>query len=212
KQFCNFKSLYVVPNALNNLNFSRRVKKINRDKTKLFFIGRLIETKGVAESIKALSILKDEGIENVILDIAGDGPFQEELKKISIELGVNNSCNFVGPIFDEQKNELWEASDILVFPTYFKEGLPYALLEALATGTPSITTAAGGIPEIIDDNIEGIIVEPKNALQVAEAIKYLIQNPDKYELMSIACLEKAQNKFSILNLANKIDNIYLSLL
>ena len=150
----------MVPNAIDVAAFTNQIsEKINHSsEITLVYIGRLVDTKGIKEGIEALALLKQQGYQNLKFNIAGTGPYEQSLKDLAINLNINDSVEFMGPVFGEQKIQFWNHATILVFPTYFDEGLPYTLLEALASGTPSITTRVGGIPEVIEDGVQGLFV------------------------------------------------------
>lgn len=209
--FCAFKSLHVVPNAI-DLNALKITKKQHDGEFIFVYIGRLIDTKGVKEGIEALAILSQEGYKNISFKIAGSGPYENELKQLSISLGVDKLVNFLGSIFGATKIQFWQNADLLVFPTYFDEGLPYTILEALASGTPVITTKIGGIPEAIEDGVQGLFVPPKNAEAVAEAIKAILSNQTLLEEMSELCVKRAHQEYSIDRLADQFTSIYKSML
>ncbi len=211
--FCHFKALTVVPNAIDVTVFTTNVTEKNNtsDEITLVYIGRLVDEKGIKESIEALSLLKQQGYKNVTFKIAGTGPYEQSLKHLVDELNVNDNVEFMGPIFGEQKIQFWHDATILVFPTYFDEGLPYTLLEALASGTPSITTRVGGIPEVIEDGIHGLFVEEKNPEAIANAIKTMVSDKSLLKTMSEECIKRANEHYSIARLSKQIEAIYENL-
>jgi len=99
------------------------------------------------------------------------------------------------------------AFDIFILPS-IKEGLPYTIIEAVAAGVPIITTNVGGIPEMIDDNVSGILIQPKNSHQLAEKITYLINNPEKAQDMAQKARQKTEQEFSLEKMIEKTKNLY----
>lgn len=210
KGFCNYNAVKVVPNAVDVDAFNGISAKKGFDSSKitLAYIGRLVEAKGVKEVIEALATLKQQGYVNLQFKIAGSGPYEENLKRLADELSVNDSTVFMGPIFGDKKMQFWADADILAFPTYFDEGLPYTILEALASGTPVITTRVGGIPEVIEEGRQGIFVEPKNPEAIVNAVKKMVSDTSLMMTMSEACNESAHRQYSIERLSNQIETIY----
>ncbi|WP_197471678.1 MULTISPECIES: glycosyltransferase family 4 protein [Methylomonas] len=207
KSFCQYKKLMVVPNAIDS-NLAVKPKSISLDAVRLLYIGRLTREKGILQVIEALSELKSRGYKNIYLDIAGEGPFENELKQVAEALKLEDECKFLGLVTGNIKQLLWEKASLFVFPTYFKEGLPYALLEALASATPSITTAAGGIPEIIVDKFNGLIIQPLNMMGVVHAVEFLVKNPEIYSELSSNALVKARTEFDLNSLRSSFQYMY----
>lgn len=133
--------------------------------TKLLFVGRLSKEKGVELLIQALANTPD-----VKLSIVGDGIERDKLKKLTEELNLENRVEFLGNVkwgtdlFSVVKN-----SDCLVLPSY-SEGLPLVLVEAMSFGVPVIATDVGGIPEIVDDGVNGFLCKSGDVESLMETI------------------------------------------
>ncbi|HPA99437.1 MAG TPA: glycosyltransferase, partial [Candidatus Marinimicrobia bacterium] len=91
-----------------------------------------------------------------------------------------------------------------VLPSYYNEGVPKSLIEALSIGRPLITTDRPGCREVINDGKNGIIIQPKNVEQLVNAIEYMIQNPDERIRMGIESRLYAEIKFDV----NKVNEIF----
>jgi len=135
-------------------------------------VGRLTEQKGfeyLLEAAKAvLTIRKD-----VVFIIAGDGPLRGKLYKHMDKLKLDGNVNFLG--FRKDILRILAAMDIFVMPS-IDEGLPIAMLEAMAVGLPVIVTSVGEIPRVIENKQNGILIEPKNSEMLANKIIYLMEN------------------------------------
>jgi len=92
--------------------------------------------------------------------------------------------------------ELIKASDVLVQPSISGEGLPRAVMESMAYGTPTVITTTGGGKEVVEDGVTGFVVPTHDARAIAEKIRYLQVNPDILQRMGQKCLETIDNKFS----------------
>jgi glycosyltransferase involved in cell wall biosynthesis len=138
--------VYVAANAIDVEPLVKPVRKGTAgDPLKLVFMGRLAREKGVYEIIEAVALLLHQGID-VILTIAGVGPEQSRLAERIAELGLSRSIVLKGAVFGEEKNAIWLESDVFVFPTFHREGLPYALLESMAACTVPVTCQSARYP------------------------------------------------------------------
>ena len=142
--------------------------------------------------LTAFAIVRKK-LDNIKLCLVGDGPLKKEIEKIADQLGISKDVIFTN--FVENVGEYLKAFNIFVLASR-KEGLGTSLIDALSVGLPIIATNAGGIPELIKDDKNGILVEAKNNIKLAEAIINLINNPQKQKELSIAAKSSAQ-KFSI---------------
>jgi glycosyltransferase involved in cell wall biosynthesis len=97
------------------------------------------------------------------------------MRRLSEDVGLNGSVIFAG--YREDAPRLMAAADVFVLPSE-QEGLPIALLEAMALGRPSIASAVGGIPEVINDGRDGLLIRPRDPAQLAEAIVALLSDDD----------------------------------
>jgi len=212
-QFCQTSHLRVIPNAIDLEAFTKSLEKNFQRKTfNLVYLGSLTPGKGLMETVEALGILrKDKGSPPFRYLIAGTGLLEAELKNRVIELNLQEQVQFVGSIFNMAKRNFWMDAHLFIFPSY-SEGLPYTLLESLATGTPVITTAVGAIPEVIEDQTHGILVKPGDIEGLAKVVKLLILNPDRLKIMSLNCIKRAHEYYGITRLADQFDDLYQFLL
>ena len=111
------------------------------------------------------------------LVMAGKGAMEEELKRMVLNLKIEQSISFVGFVPHEEIPALLQSIDIFVMPSCF-ETFGVAAVEAQATELPVVATRVGGIPEVVVDGVTGILVEPRNPEQLAEAILKLIEDPE----------------------------------
>jgi glycosyltransferase involved in cell wall biosynthesis len=107
--------------------------------------------------------------------ISGKGQSDEmhKLTSYAVKLGVRGNVIFTGYYPDNQLPKLYQAADVFAFSTFY-EHHPFAVLEALATGLPVVTTTVGGIPETIESGKNGFLVKPFNPRQFSEKILYLL--------------------------------------
>jgi glycosyltransferase involved in cell wall biosynthesis/protein-tyrosine-phosphatase len=131
--------------------------------------GRLAPVKGHEYLIRAAAYVAEEYPDVRVL-IVGSGPREQELRTLARMLGVDRICLFVDPAVDCRFSvyDLVGALDIFVMPS-LSEGIPMALLEAMALGRPAVASAVGGVPEIITDRVTGLLVEARSARAMADA-------------------------------------------
>ncbi|MFH1759245.1 MAG: glycosyltransferase family 4 protein [Patescibacteria group bacterium] len=153
-------------------------------------------TKGLKYLTEAVNILKSE-ICNLQLIIVGTGT----------AIGPKDDpWEYFGSFANTQDDRNANGIDIFVIPSV-KEGLPYVLLEAMAHGLPIIATTVGGIPEIIQDKQNGLLVPPKNSQALAAAIESLIKNPDLAQKLGQQAKEDVQ-QYSLEKMLEQIDVLY----
>jgi glycosyltransferase involved in cell wall biosynthesis len=144
--------------------------------------------------------------------IAGSGPYEAFLRKLVSQSGLGEIVEFLGPIFGADKMQFWEGIDIFVFPTFHREGLPYTILEALASGTPTLTTRVGGIPDVIQDGVQGVLLDDHYPGPVATAIEAMLSDRQRLREMSVAAMQRASDHYGVERLALQFDRIYRELL
>jgi glycosyltransferase involved in cell wall biosynthesis len=134
------------------------------------------EWKGLDVLLRAMALLR-EGDETVRLVLAGDGPLRSELQQLAASLHVDEQVQFIGYQSRPAVARLLNECMLFVLPSRY-ESLGIAVVEALACGKPVVATAVDGIPEIIEDGTNGILVEPEDARALAAAIRRLLGDAD----------------------------------
>ena len=137
-------------------------------------MARLIQKKGVDELVEAIRLLLPL-YPDIKLRIAGDGPWQSMLEARTRKLGLQRQVQFLGWV--EDVDSFLAGIDIFVLSSW-KEGAPYALLDAMAHGKAIVATNVGGIPEILHDDTAGLIVRPGDIRALVAAISFFITHPD----------------------------------
>ena len=136
----------------------------------LAFAGRLGPQKALGVALQAVAAVPD-----VSLAIAGDGPERDELEQRVSTLGLRDRVHFLGALSREDVLRLFRAADAVILSSSW-ENLPHTVLEALAVGTPVIATAVGGVPEIVRDGENGLLVPADDPVALAEAIRRLVSD------------------------------------
>ncbi len=176
----------------------------------LVYIGRIAREKGLYETMQGLRLAHELGVDARLI-VAGSGPEEPRLRRYAQALGIAPRVCFVGPISGTDKVKLLFGADVMVLPSY-SEGLPYALLEAMAAGIPVIATPVGAIPDVVSDGIHGYLVPPRDGKAIAGALAMLSSDREKIAWMSRACRRRVRAAFSIERLAQEFSYHYARLL
>jgi glycosyltransferase involved in cell wall biosynthesis len=160
---------------------------------------RLVAKKGIATALRAFKVFAAKYPRSSFA-IAGEGPMVGELRGLALELGIGEKVEFTGFLDQEALQELFFASHIFLHPSETvggdAEGVPNAMLEAMAGGLPVVATRHGGIPEVITDGENGLLCEEKNPPQVAHALLHLAGDSDFYRTLSKKASLSVREQFS----------------
>ncbi len=158
--------------------------------------GRLVPVKGHEYLIRAAAYIADARPDVRVL-IAGSGPREHELRALARSLGVDRRCLFVDPAVDARFNvyDLLAALDVFVLPS-LTEGIPMALLEAMALGRPAVASAVGGVPEVISDRATGLLIEPRSPRALADACLELTREREFAATLGAAGRRTVEAQFS----------------
>jgi glycosyltransferase involved in cell wall biosynthesis len=170
------------------------------------YFGRINREKGLQTLIRAMEKIKEGQ-----LLVAGQGEESGKLQRYVNENGIDN-VKFMGFMERGKLNELIRSSRFVVLPSEWYENSPSTVYESFALGKPVIGSRIGGIPELIEDGINGFLFEPKNVDELAEKIKYLYRHPLLAEKMGIAAREKVEEKYSEEEYYKKLLGLYDSLI
>ncbi len=165
--------------------------------TSPLIIGTLAElhkNKGLAYAIEGLAILKKQTQAPFVFVVLGDGEERTHLDAVVTRLELTHVVYLAG--YKEGGVELLSAFDIFLLPS-ITEAFPYAILEAGNVGLPVIATSVGGVPEVIDDMQSGILIQSKNPGEVARAIAYMIEHPERRTQFGVAIKERIRGRFDL---------------
>jgi glycosyltransferase involved in cell wall biosynthesis len=162
----------------------------------VLFVGRLGRTKGVFDILGAIPLVLASRKPVVFLFAGGatEAGILEEMQRYSKEADLGNSVQFLGEVTGQAKLDLFRRATLFVLPSY-GEGLPYALLEAMAVGLPVITTPVGAIPEIIEDGHHGFLIQPGDYIALAKSIIQLLEDQALAQRMGLANRLLIRNKY-----------------
>lgn len=193
----------VIHNGVDTAKFSpttdkRKVKAelgFNPDDLAIVSVGRLYARKGLFTLIESIPAVVSK-FPRAKFIISGKGQKGEMQKLINhaTQLGVRNNIVFTGYFPDAKLPKLYQAADVFAFSTFY-EHHPFAVLEALSTGLPVVTTKVGGIPETITDGKDGFLCEPFQPKQFSERIIFLLEHPKEAQEMAVSARETILERF-----------------
>lgn len=175
-----------------------------RESQTILFLGELCPRKGTDELISAMRIIQKQ-FPNAVLELGGNGNL-EKYRQQSTEL---SNINFLGWLDETGRKAAMSRASVYCLPSW-KEGLPMSILEAMSAGLPVVSTHIGGIPEAVEDNVTGLLVEPGNIEQLAFAIIFILSNKDTAMSMGEAGRIRHQELFSSLAMATGCISVYQS--
>ncbi len=193
------------PRPMNNT--LRAELGISQEEKAIGTIAALRSWKGHNYLLEAAKILieRRKGVKFVIV---GDGPRYTHLIEKAVSLGIKDWVLFLG--YRDDINDVLSALDMVVLPSYANEGVPQAILQAMAMEKPVIACNTGSIPEVTHDRETGILVEPKNSQALAESIALLLDTPDICSKVAINAKKFIESEYSLKNMVVKIEKVYNS--
>ncbi len=191
--------IVVLPNGINIPPISSRQYGTH----KLLFLGRICKEKGI-EELLAAAVELSQKYKDIQLYLGG--VFEDEsLKKLAEQ--HSEIITLLGWIEGCEKDNYLKCCDIFVLPSYF-EGQPVSVLEAMSYGSCVIATQVGGIPQMIEDNESGLLIEPGNQSALKEALMKALDDEKLCERLGASAREKVQKEFSIDQCVEKLLSLY----
>ena len=205
-QFLPSVKINVIPNGV-DLDKFHPADGNRKDTLRLLTTGRLSVTKRVDMLIDTAEILNRDGCK-LHLTIAGGGKLEQQLREIAAAKKLDDIVEITGRIEAEDMPQLYRQNNIFISAS-MQEGMSNAMLEAMASGLPIITTRCEGLEELITDN--GIVVEQADAKSLAHAVKILTADENRIEKMQTAARKQAE-KFTWSGVANQYIELYKKIL
>jgi glycogen synthase len=156
---------------------------------RVLFVGRLAPQKGVGTLVAAAGLLKHP---SALVLLVGDGPERKALEREAKRIGVGDRLHFVGFVAHEELPAVLAHADLLVLPSLYEE-LGTVLLEAMQAGLPIVASKTGGIPDVIEDGVNGMLVAPGEPEALARAIDRLLADRDLACRLSEGAQERGKN-------------------
>ncbi len=179
------------------------------DRPRLLCLGRLHYQKGIDIALRAFAALLRH-VPEARLIVAGDGPERGALQQQSEQLGLAQAVDFSGWVAPDQVPEVIGSATMLIMPSRW-EGLPNTALQAAMMGRPVVGARVGGLPEIVDHQQTGLLVEPEDADALAKAIVSLLKSPQRLIQLGQAARAKVQKEFGWGHYVEAYDALYRKL-
>ncbi|CUS77491.1 Glycosyltransferase involved in cell wall bisynthesis [Candidatus Kryptonium thompsonii] len=199
------EKLLVIHNGVDPSLFQNIVKsQPHNDKPIVTFVGRLAPPKDLFFLIDVA-----ENIDNAVFWIVGDGELREKVQRYVSKKGLTDRIVLWGERYDIP--EIFSKTDIFVLPSRW-EGLPLTIIEAMMAGLPVVASNVGGVPELVEDGVNGFLVPPGDIVKFTKALQTLIENETLRKEMGEAGRAKAMKNFSLDKMLSKTVEVYYELL
>lgn len=198
---------HVIYNPIQILNGNPMAQRV--DNPMVLFVGQIASIKGVDTFVRIAAKLK-YCVQKATFVLLGDEPYHskgylQEMKDIAEAMDVLSIIEFAGHVTNVEK--YYSAASLVVVPSR-KEPFGRVAAEAMMAGRPVVASRVGGLPEVVEDNVTGFLVEPDDATGFAEKAEYLLTHPDKANAMGQAGRERAVRIFSPQEHADKVMGVY----
>ena len=207
--------IVVIPNGINvedfDISYSKEECRVGLglpiDENIILFVGSLTPYKGPDVLVKAMPIVVKE-VPNTKLVFVGSGRMRDELEELSKKLGVEKHVKFAGFIEESLKPLYYKAADVFCLPsTMSTESFGIVNLEAMACGVPIVASKIGGVPDVVKDGENGLLVPPRDSEALADAIIYLLANGNIREKMGKNGRRKVKD-YSWDKIADEVEKLY----
>ncbi len=202
------EQVYVCPNGVKDIIKNNVPKPENKlGYMKILFLSNLIVLKGVFILIEACEILRRRGYNFSCDFVGGEGDVSSHQFKKEVEKrGLTETIKYLGKRYGEDKNKVYQSADIFVLPT-MNDCFPLVLLEAMQYGLPAISTVEGGIPDIVENNVTGFMVDQNNPVDLADKLEVLMNNDILRKKMGRAARARYEEKFTLQAFETRLQGI-----
>jgi glycosyltransferase involved in cell wall biosynthesis len=196
---------HVVSNGIDVDRFSSSARISCDGVLRLTYIGYLGRHKGVQVIIDALEYLP--ATVSLNFTIVGEGPERETLKRRVRAMGWDGKVNFRGRIPNSRIGEIFRETDVFILPSIWPENQPVSITEAMAARIPVIASRIGGISELVDDGVTGLLFDAGDARQLAQKIMHFADHPEAVETFGESAFQKVKSN-TFASQVRKIEEIY----
>jgi len=194
--------LEVIPLGVDPVRFPPRPDPGGAEPFEILCLGRLVPAKGQHVLLAAAARLNSEG-RRILVRFVGDGPDRRALEYETRRRGLNPCVRFEGAVNQDRIGEFYHRAGIFVLPS-FAEGIPVVLMEAMAMEIPCVTTFVNGIPELIRDGSDGLLVPPSDDIALAAAIGRLMDDRTLRKRLGASARKRVVERY---NLARNVERL-----
>ncbi|KYG59431.1 glycosyltransferase family 4 protein [Planococcus maritimus] len=191
----------------NDKNISKQKLKLPKDKLLVGYLGSINERKGLDFLIHSFKDLKSDSNEPNLLVVGDTSPGYESQWEALKKTAKENGDFLIHLPYSNEIEKIYSAIDIFVLPSR-SEGLPRVAIEAMSYKVPVIVTDVGGAKEIVDDNIDGLVIEKDNKVELINALEILLKDQNKRLEFGSRGFQKVNNKFSEKEFVQKVNNYF----
>lgn len=182
------------------------------DKINILFMARFVVEKGLFIAGKVAKCLKEEGHNEIHFIFAGDGPERPNFEKFIHENGLEDFCEITGYVRGQKKSRVLARSHIFLFPTFYPEGCPIVVLEAMGAGAAIVSTRVAAIPEVVIEGVNGFLHEKAEESFFTSSIRNLLSNRHLLNSMRYNSFCRADKNYEAIIVSKNIKNIYENIL
>ncbi len=185
----------VIPNAIELSVFTPPRQRHHDGPVRLLFVGRFTAFKNVETLLEAANCLKERGVDNFELQLVGDGERRANLERLTAEKGLTRHVRFLGWVDRQAIVERYRQADLFVTATTW-EGMPNTVLEGMACGLPVVASRASGLDQLVQEEVNGYLVDLNNPATLADRLAELIDNPYERRRMGKESRRIAEQEFA----------------
>ena len=201
---CPASKIRLIPNPVDAEMFKPHPEK--EQDNLIVWVGRFVPEKGLENLIDAAKLVQSR-INDVRFLLVGDGPLRNELEYLINDRGLSNIVSLMGPLEHKEVADMLAKASIFAFPSY-KEGMPRAVLEAMSTGKAVVASDIPGMDEIIENGINGVLVQPRDANALGDAIIALLNDKKLREELGRNARQTILKSFTWKNHLTQLEKIY----
>lgn len=204
EDFVPLSRVHFCSNGIPEMGFSPELKwRSEGQSVRLLFLSNLIKSKGIFDLLEACRLLLKYNVSYYLTIAGGEGDISSvELNDLIRQCGLEAFVKYKGKVHGNDKNLILQETDIFVLPTH-EDCFPLVLLEAMQACLPIVTTSEGAIPEIVEEDVNGLIVPSKSPEFLAEAILKLCKNPEKRAQFGKAGRLKFDQRYTLEQFENR---------
>ncbi len=168
------------------------------------YVGRLVPIKDLGTLVRGVALARAR-LPRMRLVIAGDGEERPELEALVTQLALDRHVDFLG--WRGDLPALYAAMDVFVL-TSLNEGTPVSLIEAMAAGVPAVATSVGGVPDVIEQGVTGVLIPPRQPQALAQALADVVMQPERAGRMAACARQMVRERFDSVRLVEEVEAMY----